>query len=142
VVDARRRDALAPGIVDLLVEAADGAVWANSNGNGLARIDPATLAMTRYDDADGLRSADIGQIGFAAGWRLAGGACRRRGSAGSAIASLCSRCGAPAQRVLAFAFADDGTLWLHAIGALLHFGYAHGALVPLGRTDAPAAGRA
>jgi len=135
-IDAKRRDALAPGIVDLLIEAADGAVWANSNGNGIARIDPATLAATRYDDADGLRSADIGQIGFAAdGAVLVAHAAGvdRLDPQSHRFAPLA---GAPAQRVLAFAFADDGTLWLHTIGALLHVGYAHGAVVPLGRTDA------
>lgn len=135
-IDARRRDALAPGIVDLLVEAADGAVWANSNGNGIARIDPATLAVTRFDDADGLRSADIGQMGFAADGALlvahAAGV-DRLDPQSHRFAPLA---GAPVQRVLAFAFADDGTLWLHAIGALTHYGYAHGALVPLGRIDA------
>ncbi|MBS0557839.1 MAG: response regulator [Proteobacteria bacterium] len=135
-VDARRRDALAPGIVDLLAQAPDGAIWASANGGGLARVDAATLAITRYDEDDGLRSTDIGQIGFAPDGSLlvAGAAGMDRFDA--RVQRFAALAGAPAQRVLAFAFAEDGTLWMHAIGALAHFRYADGSLTALERIDA------
>ncbi|HSN01374.1 MAG TPA: two-component regulator propeller domain-containing protein, partial [Rudaea sp.] len=135
-VAAKRGDALAPGSVDLLVEAPDGAVWASSNGGGIARIGAATLGVTRYGEADGLRSTDVGLIGFAPDGTLL-----VAGAAGLDRLDPVTRrfspvAGSPAQRVLAFAFADDGTLWLHVIGALVHFGYAKGVVTPLDRIDA------
>jgi signal transduction histidine kinase/CheY-like chemotaxis protein/streptogramin lyase len=135
-VDAKRRAALAPGSVDLLVEAGDGAVWASSNGGGIARIDAATLAVVRYGEADGLRSTDVGLIGFAPDGALLAASAAGLDRLDPAVQRFAAVDGAPVQRILAFAFADDGTLWLHAIGALLHFRYADGALTPLDRIDA------
>lgn len=135
-VDAKRSDALAPGSVDLLVEASDGAVWASSDGGGIARIDAATLAVTRYGEAQGLRSADVGLIGFAPDGALLVASAAGLDRFGPAAQRFAAVNGAPGQRILAFAFADDGTLWLHAIGALMHFRYADGALTPLDRIDA------
>ena len=135
-VDARRRDALAPGSVDLLVEARDGAVWASSDGGGIARIDAATLAVARYAEAEGLRSTDVGLIGFAPDGALFAASAAGLDRLGAAANRFAPVDGAPAQRVLAFAFADDGTLWVHTIGALAHFRYADGALTPLDRIDA------
>jgi signal transduction histidine kinase/CheY-like chemotaxis protein/streptogramin lyase len=135
-VDPRRRDALAPGSVDLLVEARDGAVWASSDGGGIARIDAATLAVTRYAEAEGLRSTDVGLIGFAPDGALLVASAAGLDRLDAAATRFAPVGAAPAQRVLAFAFADDGTLWLHTIGALAHFRYADGALAPLDRIDA------
>ncbi len=135
-VDPRRRDALAPGTVDLLVEARDGAVWASSDGGGIARIAAATLAVARYGEAEGLRSTDVGLIGFAPDGDLLAANAAGLDRLAPAAARFAPVDGAPAQRVLAFAFADDGTLWVHAIGALAHFRYADGALTPLDRIDA------
>jgi signal transduction histidine kinase/ligand-binding sensor domain-containing protein len=135
-VDAARNDALARGAVDLLVAAPDGAVWASANGGGVHRIDPTTLAVERFDGGFGLRSADVGQIGFTPDAELlvasAAGLDRLDGRTHSFVAAP----GAPAQRVLAFAFAADGTLWLHTIGTLTHYRYAHGTLTPLAQIDA------
>jgi signal transduction histidine kinase/CheY-like chemotaxis protein/streptogramin lyase len=135
-VDPSRRDALAPGTVDLLVEGDDGAIWASANGGGVQRIDPITLAVRRFDADDGLRSTDIGQLAFAAdGAVLAAGAAGvdRLDAGAQRFAAVP---GAPDQRVLAIAFAADGSLWLHTIGALGHFRYARGALQPIERIDA------
>ncbi|MHB8448124.1 MAG: hybrid sensor histidine kinase/response regulator [Rudaea sp.] len=135
-VDAGRRDALARGTVDLIVEAADGAIWTSSNGGGIARIDAASMAITRYDDVDGLRSGDIGQIGFAPDGALLAASAAGLDRLDPAIRRFAAVTGAPARRVLAFAFADDSTLWLHTIGTLAHFRYANGMLTPLDRIDA------
>jgi signal transduction histidine kinase/CheY-like chemotaxis protein/streptogramin lyase len=135
-VEASRHDALARGTVDLLAAAADGAIWASANGGGVHRIDPATLAVRRFDGADGLRSTDIGQLAFAADGALlaAGAAGLDRLDAGTS--HFAGVAGAPNQRVLAFAFAPDGSLWLHTTGALEHFRYTRGALQLLERIDA------
>ena len=133
-VDAKSAVALAPGIVDLLAETADGAIWASANGSGLHRIDPVTLAVQRFDADAGLRSVDIGQLGFAPDGALlvasAAGLDRFDG------ARFAPAPGAPTQRVLAFAFADDGSLWLHTIGTLAHFRHRSGALMPIDKLDA------
>ena len=135
-VDANNRVALAPGTVDLLVEGDDGAIWASANGGGLHRLDPATLAAQRFDTA--LRSTDIGQIAFAPDRALlvASAAGLDRFDAGTQ--RFAPLTGAPNQRVLAFAFAADGSLWLHTIGTLAHFRYAGGALIALDRIGAGA----
>ena len=135
-VDTNSPAALAAGAVDLLLEGHDGAIWASANGGGLQRIDAATLAVQRIDT--GLRSTDVGQIAFAPDRALlvASAAGLDRYDAGAQRFTPLT--GAPAQRVLAFAFADDGSLWLHTIGALAHFRYAGGALIALERIDAQA----
>jgi signal transduction histidine kinase/ligand-binding sensor domain-containing protein/CheY-like chemotaxis protein len=129
-------DALPHGTVDLLVAARDDAVWASANGGGVARIDPHTLAVERLDAADGLRSADIGQIGFAPDDALLVASAAGVDRLDPVTKRFAPLHGAPGQRVLAFAFAGDGTLWLHSADALLHGRYARGALTPLERVDA------
>src|SRR5581483_10545534 len=130
---AGRGDALLPGVVDLLVEAPDGAVWASANGGGVQRIDASTLAVARYGDEAGLRSADVGQIGFAPDGALLVASAAGLDRLDSASARFAAVAGAPAERVLAFAFAPDGSLWLHTIGALAHYRYRGTALAPLDR---------
>ena len=137
-VDAARSDALAPGAVDLLVEGADGAVWASANGGGVHRIDPLTLAAQRFDGATGLRSTDVGQFGFAPDGILLVANAAGLDRLDAAAQRFVPVSGAPTQRVLAFAFAADGSVWLHTIGALAHFRYANGALRPSGQIDAGA----
>src|SRR5262249_50441108 len=65
-VDARRADALAPGLVYHLAEGADGAIWAVAydSAGAVHRIDAKTHAVERFDAAAGLRNAEIDQIGF------------------------------------------------------------------------------
>lgn len=135
-VDRHRTDALAPGTVDLLVEAADGVIWASANGGAVQRIDPHTLAVQRFDDASGLRSVDFSQIGFAPDGTLLVASAAGLDRFDAAQQRFTAVSGAPTQRVLAFAFAANGTLWLHTGAALASFRYAGGALSPLQRIDA------
>ncbi|HEY8010926.1 MAG TPA: two-component regulator propeller domain-containing protein [Rudaea sp.] len=123
-VDGKRTNALARGMVSLLAQDHAGDVWAVVNGAGVHRIDPATFKIERYDDETaGLRSQDINQIGFDLSGMLvvAGAGGLERFDA--ATKHFIVIAGAPAQRVLEFAFAADGTLWLHTIGALEHYRY-------------------
>ncbi len=135
-VDPKRSDALMLGTIDLLVEDTAGAIWASANGSGVQRIDPATLAVTRFDDSAGLRSADIGQIGFAADGALLVASAAGLDRLDPATQRFAPVIGAPTQRVLAFAFAPDGTLWLHTIGALARYRYEHATLTPISQIDA------
>jgi signal transduction histidine kinase/CheY-like chemotaxis protein/streptogramin lyase len=135
-VDAARADALAPGTIDLLLQDGAGAIWASANGGGVHRVDATTLAVERFDESAGLRSADIGQIGFdPAGALLAANAAGldRFDSTTHRFAPVS---GTPAQRVLAFAFAADGSVWLHTLGKLTHYAYARDMLKPLEQFDA------
>ena len=135
-VDRHRTDALAPGTVDLLVEAADGAIWASANGGAVQRIDPHTLAVQRFDDASGLRSVDIGQIGFAPDGALLVASAAGLDRFDAAQQRFAPVSGAPTQRVLAFAFAANDILWLHTGAAVAGFRYASGTLAPLQHIDA------
>jgi signal transduction histidine kinase/CheY-like chemotaxis protein/streptogramin lyase len=137
-VDASSTTALAPGVVDLLIESADGAIWASANGGGLHRVDPASLSVQRFDTESGLRTTDIGQIAFApdGGLLVANAAGLDRLAADSH--RFLPLPGAPNQRVLAFAFARDGSLWVHTIGELRHFRYAADQLSELDRIGAHA----
>jgi len=130
-VDAARRDALAPGAVDCLVEGAGGAIWASANGGGVHRIDPLALAVQRFDEAAGLRSTDVDQLAFAPDGSLLLASAAGLDRFDAAAQRFVPVPGAPTQRVLAFAFATDGSVWLHTIGALAHFRYANGALQSL-----------
>ena len=140
-VDAARPDALAPGLVYHLAEDAAGAVWVSTyaSSGALHRIDPSSHAVERFDaDNAGLRTAEVDQIGFDASGDLlvASGAGLDRFDAPSR--HFAAIAGAPTQRVYAFAFARDGTLWLHALGALEHYRLAGGAMNLIERVDAAA----
>ncbi len=132
-VDAARADALAPGAVNLLARDGSGAIWASADGGGVHRIDALTLRVERYQTAAGLRSTDVGQIGIDPDGALlvAGAAGLDRWDA--ATRRFVAVPGSPAQRVLAFAFAPNGSLWLHTIGTLAHYAYRSGTLSPLER---------
>jgi signal transduction histidine kinase/CheY-like chemotaxis protein/streptogramin lyase len=140
-VAAARSDALAPGLVYHLAQDPAGLVWAAAygSGGGLHRIDPATHRIERFDaDNAGLRSAEVDQIAFDRSGDLlvASGAgldrfdrtARRFVALGVAVL----------QRVYAFDFAGDGTLWLHVPGALEHRRYDGHALALIERVDATA----
>ena len=136
-VDGKRTNALARGVVSLLAQDHAGDVWAAVNGAGVHRINPWTFKIERYDDETaGLRSQDINQIGFdLSGVLLVAGA-RGLERFDTATKHFIAIAGAPAQRVLEFAFAADGTLWLHVIGALEHYRYGAGVLSSIERIDA------
>jgi len=136
-VDVRRDDALLRGLIDLLAQDPSGAVWAKSYGAGLNRIDAATHAIERFDpDRSGLRSADIDQIGFDPAGALLVAPVAGLDRFDAAQKKFAPVPGAPAQRVLAFAFAAGGTLWLHTIGVLEHYRYERGALALIERIGA------
>lgn len=132
-VDRKRKDALTPTAVDQLVQAADGSVWASANGGGVHRVDPATLKITRYDESTGLRSTDIGQLGFAPDGALLVASAAGLDRFDAATNRFAPVAGAPKRRLLAFAFADDGTLWLHDTDVLLHYRYRAGRVTVLGK---------
>ncbi len=135
-VDKKRTDALAPGMIYLLAQAESGAVWASAYGGAMHRIDPATRAIERFDEANsGLRNAEIDQIGFDRGGALlvASGAGLDRFD--TTVQHFAAVPGAPASRVLAFAYAPDGTLWLHLPGALERFRDQAGKLESIERVD-------
>jgi len=122
--DRERRDALAPGLVDHMAEDPAGPVWVSTfdvNG-GIHRIDPASHRIERFDASNaGLRNAEIDQIGFDPGGNLliaSGAGLDRFDPASRRFVAVA---GAPEQRVYAFAFAADGSLWLHRLGALEHY---------------------
>ena len=140
-VEAAKPDALAPGLIYHLAEDAAGAVWVSTYGSSgaLHRIDPSSHAVERFDaDNAGLRNAEVDQIGFAANGELlvASGAGLDRFDAPSRRFSPIS--GAPLQRVYAFAFSRDGTIWLHVLGALEHYRFSGGALSLIEQVEAAA----
>ena len=124
---AENKDALLPGKIDILREDTHGAVWARSWGSGINRIDPRTHKVDRYEgDAAGLRGPDISDINFdPAGVLLASmsAGIDRFDEAHNRFNALP---GMSAQHVLEFAFAPDGSLWVHTLGALEHFDYRDG----------------
>ncbi|MEO8802646.1 MAG: two-component regulator propeller domain-containing protein, partial [Rudaea sp.] len=134
-VDRKRHDALAPGTLDQLTLAPDGAIWASANGGAIQRIDPATLKIARYDEGNGLRSTDVGQIGFAPDATLLVASAAGLDRLDTTAQRFLPVANAPTQRVLAFAFADDGSVWLHTTASLLHYGYQAGVLTSIAKVD-------
>jgi len=136
-VDTKRSDALAPGMVYSLVQAPSGAIWAVSYGGGVQRIDEATQAIERFDERNaGLRSAEIDQIGFDRDGTLLAASGAGLDRFDEATRRFVPIPGAPSSRVLQFAFAPDGTLWLHTPGALEHYRDRAGKLEAIERIDA------
>ena len=136
-VDKKRGDALAPGIVYLLAQADSGAIWVGSYGGAMHRIDPATHAIERFDEQNsGLRNAEIDQIGFDRDGALLAASGAGLDRFDTTVQHFAAVPGAPASRVLAFAYAPDGTLWLHVPGALEHYREQDGRLESIERVDA------
>jgi signal transduction histidine kinase/CheY-like chemotaxis protein/streptogramin lyase len=140
-VDAARSDALAPGLVYHIAQDPAGPVWVATFDidGGVHRIDPVSHRVERFDAKNaGLRNAEIDQLGFDAHGDLmiASGAGLDRFDAQSR--RFVAVGGAPTQRVYAFAFAGDGTLWLHRLGAIEHYRISGQQLALLERVDADA----
>jgi signal transduction histidine kinase/streptogramin lyase/ActR/RegA family two-component response regulator len=140
-VDAARSDALAPGLVYHIAQDPAGPVWVATFDidGGVHRIDPVTHKVERFDASNaGLRNAEIDQLGFDAHGDLmiASGAGLDRFDAQSR--RFVAVAGAPAQRVYAFAFAADDTLWLHRLGAIEHYRISGQGLTLIERVDADA----
>ena len=139
--DASRPDALAPGLVYHLAEDPSGSIWVATYGSsgGLHRVDPASFAIERFDTGNaGLRNAEVDQIGFDSDDRLliaSGAGLDRFDNASRRFVPIA---GAPEQRVYAFAFAADHSLWLHLRGALEHYRAKGAGLTLIERVDASA----
>jgi len=138
-VDRKRRDALAPGMVQQMAQSDSGAIWASSNGGAMHRIDPVTHAVERFDEQNsGLRNAEVDQIGFDRDGAviIASGAGLDRFD--TTVQHFAPVPGAPASHVMEFAWAPDGTLWLHLPGALEHYREQVGRLEPIERIETKA----
>ncbi len=129
-VDASRTDALPVGYVGILAEAPGDVVWAAVVGGGIARIDASTLGVRRYTPRDGtLRSADLGALRLDAKgspWVAGGTGLQRYDASRDRFDDVE---GGPPGPVDAFAFAVDGSLWLHRLGALERYRMEAGKLV-------------
>jgi signal transduction histidine kinase/CheY-like chemotaxis protein/streptogramin lyase len=138
-VAATRADALAPGLMNHIVQDPAGAIWVSAfdSSGAVHRIDQVSHRLERFDaKTAALRDAEVNQLGFDANGALlvaSGAGLDRFGVAARRFAPVP---GAPTQRVYAFAFADDGTLWLHVLGALEHYRVNGDALVLVERIDA------
>ena len=134
--DTANPAALPEAHVSLLAQAPD-AIWLAAVGGGVVRIDLDTFALRRFDagDASGLRSADIEALAVDADgtpWVAHAQGLDRYDAASGRFAAVD---GAPRLRVHAFAFARDGSLWLHRFGALEHFERKGEGVAPLQRID-------
>jgi signal transduction histidine kinase/CheY-like chemotaxis protein/streptogramin lyase len=107
------------GFVDRLLLAPDATIWASMRGGGVAHVDPLTLAIRSYSVAAGtLGNADIADIVLdhsAQPWTAGAGGVERYDARTERFESVP---GTPRELVHALAFADDGSLWLHRLGAL------------------------
>ncbi len=111
------------GLIDLLIADGAGGIWLSANGGGVEHRDGRGNLLERYlaDDTGGLVVGDTEQLVIgpdAALWLAGAGGLYRRDSASGALKPVS---GSPRERVFAFAFAADGSLWLQRLGALEQF---------------------
>jgi len=135
-MDAKKINALPVGFVDQISTDIHGKIWISAHGGGLAKIDPDSFAITRFTpDNSGLRSSDIEQFGFTPDGNMLVAtalgidwfdAVNQRFHPVEAI---------PVQRIHAFAFAPDGTFWLHRLGILEQYRLAQDKAVIMQRID-------
>jgi len=109
---------IAAGPVDLLLEDIDGRVWASVLGAALVRLDAngGQESFTAWDAQQSGR--EVEQLGFGpdnALWTVGTHGVARLDRDGQQWRVLA---GAPAGRIEAFTFGDDGTLWLHSMQGL------------------------
>ena len=120
-VDLVRTDALPPpGYVTDLARAADGNVWAVSRGGGVSLLAPEPpRVLHRYTPADKtLGDADIAALALDASgtpWLATASGVERLDEEQGVFVPIA---GIPHERIHALAFAADGELWLHRLGAL------------------------
>lgn len=120
-VDLTRTDALPPpGYVTSLVRAADGNVWAVSLGGGVSLLAPdPPRVLSRYTTAEKtLGDADIAALVLDADgnpWIATASGVERLDREQGVFVSIA---GIPHEPIHALAFAADGELWLHRLGAL------------------------
>jgi signal transduction histidine kinase/streptogramin lyase len=127
--DASRADALPEALVDHIAEAPD-AIWLSARGGGVVRVDPGTFALTRFEPGaeSGLRDADIEELAIDADGMPWVAHARGLDRYDAGLRRFMPVAGAPEARVHAFAFAADGSLWLHRFGALESYVREGGAL--------------
>lgn len=137
-MDTTKPDALPAGFVDQITEDHDSKIWVSAHGGGLTKIDPETLVITRFtpDNGSGLRSNDIEQFGFTAKGELLVATALGVDWFDAASQTFHAFDTISAQRIHAFAFAPDGTLWLHRLGALEQYRLTDGKAIFLQRIDA------
>jgi signal transduction histidine kinase/CheY-like chemotaxis protein len=114
-------EALPEAPVVLLRVAPDGALWAVARSGGVSRIDPRTLVVRTYSPALGtLGHADITALRFdreGQPWTVGSHGFERFDARAERFVPVAG----PTSRVIeAFAFAADGSLWLHRLGSLEH----------------------
>lgn len=119
-VDLGRPDALPPGYVNRLVAAPDGSVWASVRGGGVVHVDgDPPRVLRRYMPAMGtLGDSDILDMvldSSARPWVATASGVERHEVGGDRFTGVT---GLPLESVHALAFAPDGALWLHRLGAL------------------------
>jgi len=120
-VDLTRTDALPPpGYVTGLVRAGDGNVWAVSRGGGVSLIAPEPpRVLRRYTPTDKtLGDADIAALALDANgtpWLATSSGIERLDEEQGTFVPIA---GIPHEPIHALAFAPDGELWLHRVGAL------------------------
>ncbi len=124
---ADNKDALLPGKIDLLREDASGAVWARSWGTGIDRIDAKTHKVERFEgDAAGLRGPDVSAIDFDPAGNLLASMSAGIDRFDAKLRRFVPLPGMTATHILEFAFAPDGGLWVHTLGALERYEYRDG----------------
>ena len=136
-VDLLRADALPPGFVDNLVRAPDGSLWASAHGGGVAHIggEPPRVLRRYTSAAKTLDDADIAVLALDAQGQpwLATASGIERYDAG--LDRFVDVGGLPHESIHALAFAPDGTLWLHRVGALEAWRVGAGSVARLQRFD-------
>ena len=124
---AEDASALLPGKIDILREDASSAVWARSWGTGIDRIDAKTHKVERFEgDAAGLRGPDISAIEFDPAGVLLASMSAGIDRFDARLRHFAPLPGMTATHILEFAFAPDGSLWVHTVGALEHYDYRDG----------------
>ncbi len=128
----RRGYAPLPGSVHLIWPDIDGAVWTAAQGSGVTRFDPGGVSPRKYAGGnDGLRIVDIEQMGRAPDgslWIAGDGGIDRLEPTASAFEAIK---GVPRGTIHAFAFASDGSVWLHSHAGLLHARVDGATLIPI-----------
>ncbi len=119
-VDLTRADALPPGYVDNLARAPDGTLWASAHGGGVVHVvsDPPNV-QRRYTPAQkNLIDADIAMLVLDAQgkpWLATASGVERYDAEHDRFVDVT---GIPHESFRAVAFAPDGALWTHRLGAL------------------------
>ncbi|MEO7325566.1 MAG: ATP-binding protein [Dokdonella sp.] len=119
-VDLTRADALPSGYVDNLARAADGSLWVSAHGGGVAHVanDPPRVLHRYTPAAQTLGDADVATLVLDAHgipWLGTASGVERYDAAEDRFVEVK---GIPRESVGALAFASDGALWTHRLGAL------------------------